>query len=701
MFKLLFERNKYAPVFIIVFLVVAVSFITRIALLIAFGKTMGLSASFLPAFFIGFLYDLITGLCISVPFLIHITLTNNRIYTTKGKIITSTVFIVLLALVFFTNVFPRDYNKDLYKAFEIFISVRFAIYLFLCTRSMEFRYKWRSAILQGWIFLVTFILVFNAVSEFVFWQEFSGRYNFIAVDYLIYTNEVIGNIRESYPLPAIITAVFIAATLFFIPLRKYIAASVLSYRGLWQKAGTAVFILFITMALALFIPPSWVNFSSNNYANEFSGNGVYQFVQAFKHSELDYYKYYSTIPDETAFTNTRKELSKDGSEFTSTNLYDVARRIKSNLPERKLNVVLISVESLSASFMNHFGGTKNITPFLDSIAQHSLFFTQAYATGTRTVRGLEALSLSIPPSPGESIVKRKNNEQLFSLGSVFNDKGYITQFFYGGYSYFDNMQYFFSNNGYEVIDRNSISPADVHYSNIWGVADEDLFALTIQKLDENYKNERPFFAHVMTVSNHRPFTYPEGRIDIPSSSQSREGGVKYTDYAIGKFIKDAASKPWFANTVFVIVADHCAQSAGKTDLPVTGYHIPLIMYSPSIIPSRMFNGLLSQIDVAPTILGLLNFSYTSKFFGQNVLDSTSFTERAFISTYQGLGYVTKDKMTIQMPRKKVSTVQPDFTTGNSTLLQRDSLLENKAMSLYQSAAWLIKNRGYGRISPKK
>jgi phosphoglycerol transferase MdoB-like AlkP superfamily enzyme len=146
-----------------------------------------------------------------------------------------------------------------------------------------------------------------------------------------------------------------------------------------------------------------------------------------------------------------------------------------------MNVVLINVESLSAEFMKAFGSEKNITPCLDSIAEKSLFFTNLYASGTRTVRGLEALSLSIPPTPGQSIIKRPGNENLFSLGSVFSSKGYISQYIYGGYSYFDNMNEFFGGNHYQVIDRRQLQPGDIHYANIWGVADEDLFALTLKK----------------------------------------------------------------------------------------------------------------------------------------------------------------------------------------------------------------------------
>jgi phosphoglycerol transferase MdoB-like AlkP superfamily enzyme len=312
------------------------------------------------------------------------------------------------------------------------------------------------------------------------------------------------------------------------------------------------------------------------------------------------------------------------------------------------------------------------------------------------VRGLEALALSITPTPGQSIVKRPDNENLFSLGAVFRSKGYEAEYIYGGYGYFDNMNYFFQNNGYKVVDREALSPQDIHYANIWGVADEDLFTLATREFDTNYKNGKNFFAQVMTVSNHRPFTYPEGRIDIPPSRQERAGAVKYTDYAIGKFLKDARQKPWFANTIFLIVADHCAGSAGSAQLPVTGYHIPLIIYSPGNIQPAKVDRLTAQIDIVPTILGLLKFNYKSKFFGQDIFALQPGRERAFISTYQGLGYLKNNKLIIQSPVKKIQEWRPDFKTGKAVRSPLTDSLVKQAISFYQCASWLVNHKKYTR-----
>ncbi|RYG39777.1 MAG: LTA synthase family protein, partial [Chitinophagaceae bacterium] len=489
---------------------------------------------------------------------------------------------IATVVLLFSPLVPADFNKDLYHFFRIYIFARWCIYLLLLWRGSNFRQKWREWMMAIIFISSVFLLLINAVSEIFFWIEFSSRYNFIAVDYLVYTTEVLGNIRESYPVGYILISILAVSFLtWFACRRRLIPFSPIRLTVLPRFSASLAWVTVITID-ATILPPKWQYYSENNYANELAGNGLYDFVQAFKKNELDYFHYYRTIPENEAFDIVRRDLNID-SLPGHTDDGDILRYIHSPGSPKRMNVVLISIESFSAGFMTAFGNQEHLTPVLDSIAKHGLLFTHFFATGTRTVRGLEAISLAIPPLPGQSLVKRPENKNLFSLGSVFRGNGYSTQYIYGGYSYFDNMKDFFNGNGYNVIDRSAIPVKDVHYSNIWGVADEDLFSLALKQMNSNYAAGRPFFSHVMTVSNHRPYTYPEGRIDISPVKHTREGAVKYTDYCIGQFLKAAAAEPWFANTLFVILADHCASSAGKTDLPVTGYHIPMIMFAPGKI----------------------------------------------------------------------------------------------------------------------
>jgi phosphoglycerol transferase MdoB-like AlkP superfamily enzyme len=506
-------------------------------------------------------------------------------------------------------------------------------------------------------------LALTMASEFVFWNEFSSRFNFIAVDYLIYTREVIGNIRESYPMtPIVLGLAALAAAMAWLTLRPLWRAGApttmtFGRRSVWM-AGYAL----LAVTSFLVVPPSWKEFSASAQSQQLAGNGIWEFFHAFNANEIDYDRFYATIPLERAQQELREEFLAAGSpDFTNNAALPFERRVHGAGPEKRLNVVLISVESLSAEYLGSFGNARGLTPNLDRLAAEGMLFTRLYATGTRTVRGLEALALSLPPTPGHSVVKRPNNENLHTIGEVFADKGYEPIYLYGGYGYFDNMEHFFGSNGYTFIDRSAIADkADIHYENIWGVADEDLFTLTLRELDKRHAARRPFFAHVMTTSNHRPFTYPAGRVDIAPGT-SADGAVKYTDWALGDFIERARAKPWFDDTVFVIVADHCAAARGKTDLPLDRFHIPMLIYAPKHIRPSRVETIASQIDVPPTILALLNFSYVSRFFGQDILTEGKTHQRALMANYQTVGYYEHGLLVELRPQRHVRVV--DVATG--------------------------------------
>lgn len=569
----------------------------------------------------------------------------------------------------------------------VYFSLPFVLYLWLMPLRL-FRRAGHKYVLYFWFFIMTFIIIFNGVAEWLFWDEFSVRFNFIAVDYLVYTTEVIGNITQSYPLGWIIAFIVCLTCLVCWLVSSWIDASVADDSRLGTRTAFAG-LYGCVFAITLFtLNTEWHHFSRNAYVNELSGNGLYELFAAYRHNEINYDRFYAGIEDDSAFGRLKKYLKTRETRYIGGDSHSILRKVVNDGKEQRLNVVMISVESFSAGFMGYFGNEEGITPFLDSLASESLMFTQLYATGTRTVRGLEALSLCVPPTPGQSIVRRPNNEDLFSLGRVFREKGYATEYIYGGYSYFDNMGYFFSHNGYRVVDRSALSDDQIDYENIWGVADENLFDLALRELDEKTA-QGPVFAQVMTTSNHRPFTYPEGRIDIPSHT-NRSGAVKYTDFAIGRFIKEASHHAWFNNTLFVIVADHCASSAGKTELPVEKYHIPMLVYSPSNIKPAVMDRLMSQIDIGPTILGLLNFSYTSNFYGYDIFELEPGRERAFISTYQSLGYMKGGKLAILLPRKKVQTFRLSEAMEPMEMIE-DPELVKEAIAWYQSASYSFRN----------
>lgn len=549
----------------------------------------------------------------------------------------------------------------------------------------------------AFVFIALFI--FQAHAEWFFWNEFTARFNFIAVDYLVYTKEVLGNIKESYPMYLVYSSV-IGSSLFlyliFFKLINFFASQNQNHNpsfGYRLKSGLLIFI--IPLSTILIFERAFRNVSDNIIVNELAENGLWQLFHAFRHNELDYNSFFKTLDENTVVSFMKKELSSPSSLPIENSSESYIRKIKAFGKEKHYNVVLVGVESLAASFMSQFGGPPNITPHLDALAHNSLFFSNIYATGTRTVRGLEALTLSIPPTPGASIVRRNNNENLFSIGKVFRDRKYETKFIYGGYGAFDNMNAFFAGNGFEIVDRTNFLRSEYIMGNIWGVDDESLFTKAIKEADISYRAHKKFFSFVMTTSNHRPYTYPEGRIDIPSHT-SREGAVKYTDYAIHKFLTDASLKPWFHNTIFVIVADHGVGGRGTAEIQMEQFHIPFFIYAPGIIKPQVIDRLASQIDVDPTILALLNFSYDSKFFGKNILEMTEDEERAILGTYSSLGFYSKGTFVTLGLNKSISYNKYNPKTFTFSKGAGENLeVRNQAISYYQNASYLWKNGLYG------
>ena len=354
---------------------------------------------------------------------------------------------------------------------------------------------------------------------------------------------------------------------------------------------------------------------------------------------------------------------------------------------------MIVVESLGAKFIGTLGGQPDTTPFLNELSEKSLFFEKLYSTGTRTVRGLEALNLSVPPTPGYAVVKRPNHKHLYSLGRTFSRNGYDPIFLYGGRGFFDNMNSFFEGNNFRTIDQVAFTKPEVTFSNAWGVCDEDLFRKALKVLDEPHSKPKLLF--MLTTSNHRPFTYPEGRIDIPSGT-SRIGAVKYTDYAISEFFKEAEHKPWARDTIFIVVADHSTEGRGQFDLEMADYHIPMWIYSPSYIKAQRMNQLVSQVDLLPSLIHLLNLNDDSPFFGKSFF-RVPFEERAFIGNYQYVGFFKDKRLTTLGPNRKIRSYNYDPVTKAQTDSQ-DISGSDEAISYYQYASHLLSTGMFNPVS---
>ena len=524
-----------------------------------------------------------------------------------------------------------------------------------------------------WLYVCAFL--FGAMAETLFWDEFGSRFNFIAVDYLIYTTEVVRNIAESYPLIPLLSAVASSAALI----------SCILLRPFWKRvhlpARRSPLLLAACLAMTcvafLYTPLS----ASDRVEKELSANGVWSLFSAYKNNVLDYREFYPVIDDALASMLLREELEEKETRFLTEQSDDWRRDVSASRPEWRPNVIQIVVESLGSNLLGEY------TPNLNRIIGESLFFSRLMATGTRTVRGIEALTLSLPPTPGASIVRRPECDGLFCVGSVFREKGYDTAFLYGGFGYFDNMNAFFSGNGFRIVDRSDIPRDDVTFANAWGVCDEDLFHAVIRDADNNWQQGRPFYQFVLTTSNHRPFTYPDGKVSLPSGS-GRRGAVAYTDYALGEFFREASTRPWFSNTVFVISGDHTSSAAGHTDLPPERYHIPAIIYCPGHIAPAEVDTLCSQADIPPTLFDLLGWSYRSGFFGRSVLRTAPENGRAWISTYQILGRLTPNALVTLTPLHEPVVLPWSFSESSSDNAPERSeadRLVHSAIADYQSA----------------
>ena len=599
---------------------------------------------------------------------------------------------------FFTGFFFDLTMGSLFLAF-------YAFYLLI------FPKRWIGSLLDKiftyfYLSLVFIIIYFSLLAEIPFWDEFGVRFNFIAVDYLIYTYEVVENINQSYPLPVIGVVLVGLIVLTFVLFKKLniFKKTFSDKNSISNRLFYAVPVLAIAIVLGLVMKNKHADFSNNLVVNELGKNGAFSFVTAFKSNELDYETFYPKLPEKEAYSIVKKNLLQENQKYTTAKYDDISRLTTGN-QEQKPNIILIAIESFSADFLTEFGNKDHLTPNYEKLSNESIFFTNLYATGTRTVRGMEALTLSVPPTPGNSIVRRPNNQNLFSVSTIVKSKDYQTYFIYGGDGYFDNMNTIFGGQGVDIVDRNRGNPLsdeiktqrfaipdnEVKFENAWGICDEDLYNQSIKYADKSAKANKTFFQFVMTTSNHKPYTFPAGKIDLPQGD--RNAAVKYTDYALGKFIADAKTKPWFKNTVFVIVADHCASSAGKWEINIDRHHIPAIIYNlPEQQPTRI-DRLTSQIDLMPTLFGYLGWNYNTSLYGKDINQTKIGDERAFIGNYRTLGMLKGNIFTQIDDRKRLKQfgVSGNERQTLSEIKTKNQELASQTISYYQTASVRFKN----------
>jgi len=589
-------------------------------------------------------------------------------------------------------------HQDFFVALATTLPLLFWLWII---SNRAFGRPWHRILFTGGLFIFWSVQIFLFFTEYFFFDEFKSRFNTVAVDYLLYPSEVFGNIRDSYPLKTI-TAICLFLSL------AWCLATFRAFRQMWFQPAPARS-RFVTFLSAIFLGAIWsrtislegTHFSADRTLNEIANNGSISFVGAAWTHNLDYAAYYRTIPREEAFARTRKMLTSPNAEF-SGDPFSIRRKVSGDATRPKWNVVLFLEESLGSEFWGSLGRKgETCTPEMDRLATgEGFFFTNMYACGNRTVRGFEGVLSSFPPLPGDSIVKRDRSENVESIARVLKRDGYDTVFFYGGRGLFDGMRSYAVHNGWDRFVEQKGFPHPT-FTTIWGVCDEDIYNRALEEFRALNATGKPFLGTILSVSNHKPYTYPRGRIpeDPDKPSRTREKVVKYSDWCLGQFFEKAKKEAFWTNTIFVVVADHGARVYGSQAIPIFSYEIPCVILGPVAVkePQRI-GTLANSLDVSPMILGLLGRPYETIFFGRDVLNDPPAGAHALLNHNRDIGLFAHDRMVVLGMQKKAEFYEGDpkiaeikpVTKPSPELLE----LEKDATAIYQVADELYMNRRY-------
>ena len=487
-----------------------------------------------------------------------------------------------------------------------------------CAVWLTLRTGGRGLLFVTW--LVWVALLFLLQGEYLFFGEYNSRFNTVAIDYMHYWTEVSANVAEMYPWKSIVAASMFGAAAIAWGLWRFVKPhGSRSLAGLGGWAGATAALLG---GAALVNPQA----SSERVLNELSSNGLTSGLIALWTRELDFAAFFSTLPREEAFARTRKLLDTPGAVW-SDDPFSLQRRIPGDAARKKLNVIVLLEESLGSEFwgcLNGLSGKKSLTPKLDALAEKDgLLFTNLFADGNRTIRGIEAVLASFPPLPGDSLVARPKAHGCETLATTLGRDGYSTTFVYPGRGVFDGLGRFTLANGFAkfIEGKDFTSPV---FSNTWGHCDEDLYDRVLAEARAEHAAGRPFFITGLSVTNHQPFTFPDGRIAEPSTKHSRKFAVKYVDYALGRFFEQAKMEKLWEDTIFVVVADHGARVYGSQTVPLLSYEVPMLIVGPAAVAqARRVETHGCQLDVAPTVMGLIGRPYDSVFYGRDLLAPAS------------------------------------------------------------------------------
>lgn len=537
---------------------------------------------------------------------------------------------------------------------------------------------WRTFSLV-WAAVALTLVIFIELSTPSFIAQYDIRPNRLYIEYLKYPKEVFATLWNGFRVPLLVgSGVTLLLVWGAVRLLKRTAAEQSSWsnKKLWLSWPLVVFLVFACVrsttdhrpanpALFAITPDALVNSLIIN-----SGYSVIYAAYSMKH-EARSTEMYGKISNEDTL-----KLGLDwpwlrGYQFSSSDMPTLHQQVASVKRDKPLNIVIVLQESLGATFVQSLGGVP-VTPELEKLKAHGIWFDQLYATGTRSVRGIEAVTASFAPTPAQSVVKLSNAQNNFTtIASELKQAGYHTQFIYGGEAHFDNMRAFFTGNGVsQIVDINQIK--NPKFVGSWGASDEDLFDTAHQQLLGLHQAGKPFFSLIFTSSNHEPFEFPDGRIELHEQpKQTVNNAVKYADWAMGQFFAKAMQSPYWQDTLFLIVADHDNRVYGTNLIPVEKFRIPGLILGADVQPQQ-WDVLASQIDLAPTLLSMAGVDACHPMIGRDLTVNRDVPGRALIQFDNYFALMQNDAVNPAL--KQLTILKPDGSAAHASYEQATKTL---------------------------
>ncbi len=547
-------------------------------------------------------------------------------------------------------------------------------------------------IVQGWFIFAWALLVLLEVSTPQFIDEYDTRPNRLYVDYLKHPREVFGMLWKGYKATLLggVLALVVMVGIGWAVFDDALPDNPLPWwnDALFTLASAAVVFLAIRGTLKHRpINPSTVAYCGDSMLNTLPLNSLYSVAYAIygMKNERSATKVYGHLPEDEMNDIVRACAGiKTGTQDIPT----LHQQQPSCVRARPLNVVIIVEESLGAQYVGNLGGA-NLTPCIDRLAQGAWNFTRAYATGTRSVRGLEALSAGFPPTISDAALRLSGAQsKFFTMAQLLKGHGYTSRFLYGGEAHFDNMKNFFLGNGFDkVYDLPSFtSPAFV---GTWGASDEDMFSQLHGLLSQS--SDQPHFTLAFSVSNHSPWEYPDGRIPPDGDPRTVQNTVRYADWAIGQFFDRARQSDYWENTVFLLVADHDSRASGATRIPVRHFHIPALIVGADT-PARSDDRIVSQIDLPVTLLSLMGLQGEHPMIGHDLTQADK-GGRAMMQYKENYGYLKNNQFVVLEPHRDATQYQytaPDIYDPVTV----DPALAREALAHVLWPNWVYNRRAY-------